>query len=300
MKVKCPFCQNEEDTDEMGYTPINPEDENPQLLISVPHLWAMWTPIQRQHEPLVYSPLLLRSKHASFRRSKHHLNHSTVVYYFKHRQGGHTLTVLDIKPEARILDATAANRRIWDIRETPNIIWLDIDPELEIKPDVVIDCTKTEFPDGYFFAIFFDPPHQWGDKTADQLYTCRNKKEHDAFMKKWGFKQFKKVPTYYGTDKYKSKSQLLSFIHKAQQEFYRILAPNGMLWVKWCESKIPLGKITPFFKDWHVMMVLEIGSQKQTLSQAQTFWILLLKDSERIEIPDLSVFMTKSDQEGSH
>jgi len=36
MKVKCPRCQTEEDTDETGYTPINPEDDNPQLIISVP------------------------------------------------------------------------------------------------------------------------------------------------------------------------------------------------------------------------------------------------------------------------
>jgi len=207
-------------------------------------------------------------------------------------------TILDAKPAAKILDATAANRRIWDVRESPNIIWLDIEPELEITPDIIIDCTKTDFPDNYFFTIFFDPPHQWGDKTADQIYTCRNKKEHDAFMKKWGFKQFKKVPTYYGTDKYKTRTQLLSFIHKAQKEFYRILSINGMLWVKWCDARIPLGKILPFFKDWHEMMRLEIGSKKQTLSESQTYWILFMKDPNPMKTLDLADYMTKDAQEG--
>ena len=35
MKVKCPVCQTEEDTDETGYTPIFGE-WNPHLVISVP------------------------------------------------------------------------------------------------------------------------------------------------------------------------------------------------------------------------------------------------------------------------
>lgn len=207
-----------------------------------------------------------------------------------------TTPISEIKPEARVLDATAANRRIWSTRESPNILWIDIDPELEIKPDVVIDCTKTSFPDDYFFTIFFDPPHMWGDKTADQIYTCRNKKEHDAFMNKWGFNQFKKVPTYYGTDKYKTKLELLTFVHKAQKEFYRILATNGMLWVKWCESRITLAKILPFFKDWHEMIRLEIGSKKQTLSAAQTYWIMFMKDPNPVKILDLADFTNKVDK----
>lgn len=34
--MKCPNCLNEEHLEDMGYTPINPEDDNPHLLITVP------------------------------------------------------------------------------------------------------------------------------------------------------------------------------------------------------------------------------------------------------------------------
>lgn len=187
------------------------------------------------------------------------------------------MTALDTKPEARILDATASNRSIWKTKESDKIIWIDIEPELEVSPDLVIDCTKTPFPDKSIFTIFFDPPHWWGQKTGENFFTCRNMEESKAFTSKYGMRDRSSSVTYYGTDKYRTKTQLLSFLHKAQTEFMRILTDNGVLWLNWSEVKLPLSSVMTFFRDWDEMLRLPIGSQLQTLSDAQNWWVMFMK-----------------------
>ena len=76
------------------------------------------------------------------------------------------MVILDSKPDARILDATASNRSIWRTKESNKIIWIDIEPELEINPDLILDCTQTGFPDNSIMMLIFDPPHWWGQKTG--------------------------------------------------------------------------------------------------------------------------------------
>ncbi len=202
-------------------------------------------------------------------------------------------TILDTKPQARILDATAANRMIWRTKKSNKIIWIDIEPELEISPDLIIDCAETGFPDYSVMTIFFDPPHWWGDKPASTFFTCRNKKEKGKFVEKYGSAGV----GYYGTDKYQTKSQLLSFLHRAQKEFYRILYPDGMLWLNWSEVKLSINKILPFFKNWDEMIRLEIGSKYQQLGEKQNYWILLMKKDRPSSQVDLTAFMTDSAQE---
>ena len=73
-----------------------------------------------------------------------------------------------------ILDATAGNRTMWKVKENPQILFCDIEPELEIKPDKIVDCRKTDFNDKSFHTIFFDPPHEWGRKHLSSIYTCKN------------------------------------------------------------------------------------------------------------------------------
>ena len=186
--------------------------------------------------------------------------------------------VLETKPGARTLDATAGNRKFWRIDDNPNIIYIDVDDELEITPDLVIDCTNTGFPNKYFFTIIYDPPHSWGGKTGNEFYTCRNQHEWDALIERYGFKR-KSLPTYYGTDKFRSKTELLSFIYESQIEFNRILAPNGILWLNWSELKMPLTDVLPLFRDWDELIRLEIGSRRQTLSDHQNYWIMFMKKS---------------------
>jgi len=190
----------------------------------------------------------------------------------------------EIKPDAKILDATAGNRMIWKKKESPHILWIDIESELEVKPDMIMDCTKTIFEDKRFHTVFFDPPHSFGGKLGIDRGCVRNYLEREKAHELSGGLY------YYGLDKYKTASQLLSFIHKSLLEFYRILNDDGILWFKWCDLVIPLDKILSFFRDWQEMMRLYIKNPRQTLGLAQTYWILFMK-KPRIHI------QTELDQE---
>lgn len=193
----------------------------------------------------------------------------------------------------KILDATAGNRTIWKTKESTHILFIDIEPELEVHPDKIIDCTKTGFPEEHFTTIFFDPPHGWGKGTGEGWYSIRNQTDRSNY--KWTPPREGRV-TYYGWDKYKTKSGLLSFLHRAQKEFHRILREDGMLWFKWNEVKIPLNNILPFFKTWDEMLRFPISSPLQKQGESQTYWIMFMKSDRTSPQAELSDFMTKADQ----
>lgn len=181
-----------------------------------------------------------------------------------------------VKPGARILDATAGNRMIWNkqYRNDNRIIFIDIEAELEFKPDIVMDCTKTDFQNEYFNLIFFDPPFEYGKEAGSSFHTLRNWDDCKKFNEKYGMNQH---PRYYGADKFKSKSGLLAFIHKAQIEFYRILKNEGCLFMKWNEVSIPLNLVLPFMKNWQEMIRYEIDDKSQTSGKSQTYWLMFMK-----------------------
>jgi len=58
-----------------------------------------------------------------------------------------------------ILDATAGNRKMWRKKDYLDIIYLDIEKGLEVKPTIIADNTQTPFKDKTFHTIFYDPPH---------------------------------------------------------------------------------------------------------------------------------------------
>lgn len=192
-----------------------------------------------------------------------------------------------VKPGARILDATAENQSIWKIKESPFILWIDIEPELEIKPDILMNNEKTSFPDNYFHTIFFDPPHGWGKELGKSWMSIRNKEDKKLYP--WGQPS---GTVYYGWDKYSSKTALISHIHRAQKEFYRILQDNGILWFKWDECEIPLNNLEVFFRDWIIMMKIQIGANpmmgnnpKESISKS--WWVLLMKREKTVNQTEL-------------
>ena len=174
-----------------------------------------------------------------------------------------------MKPTARILDATASYRSMWHTREDNRILWIDIEPELDLKPDLLMDCTCTDFEDKRFHTIFFDPPHSWGHTKNTGVHQTPSRK----IMKEkgWG------TGAYYGFDRYKTKGELLSFINKAQKEFQRILSDDGILWFKWGELRITLDAIIPFFKDWRVMTKHEVAYRGKVVG-CRTWWVALMKN----------------------
>ena len=170
-----------------------------------------------------------------------------------------------------ILDATAGNRTMWKHKNTENIIYIDIEKKLERKPTIFTDNTNTPFLSGIFDTIFYDPPHGWGDKTIWYAYKHRSKE----YFEKWGDR---KIPRYYGTDKYKSRSELVAHIYHAQKEFYRILKDDGLLWLKWNEYSIPLARLLTFFGDWRELMRIYVCAPSQTFGEQQTYWVCLTKE----------------------
>ena len=170
-----------------------------------------------------------------------------------------------------ILDATAGNRTMWKHKNTENIIYIDIEKKLERKPTIFADNTNTPFLSGIFDTIFYDPPHGWDVKGKVWIMHAG---KHDKDKKRANPFSF----DYYGWDKYRSRANLLNHIYKAQKEFMRILKPDGLLWLKWNETRIPLRRMFMIFDDWTELIRLVIEDPSQTLGNKQTYWICLIKE----------------------
>ena len=160
---------------------------------------------------------------------------------------------------------------------------MDIEPALEIPPDVLGDNTNTDFDDKSFTNIFYDPPHSWGATSG--IYTLKNHEESKAYWKKYDRPAYvRKTPGYYGLDKYKTKDALLKHVSKAQKEAYRILRDDGVYWLKWCEVKIPLKEVLELFINWDVMMKIRCehnhhgqSTQDNMDSKTKTYWVMMMK-----------------------
>ena len=190
-----------------------------------------------------------------------------------------------MKGNPTILDATAANRCMWATKESPFIEWIDIEEDLEYKPDRILDCTNTDYPDKHFKAIFFDPPHSYGREKNSGIFTTPSKAVSDEKWPEWK----RKHPRYYGLDKYPTKEALLGFINRAQKEFLRILQDDGMLWLKWSENHSSLNAILPLFRDWNIMINIPAFTRRKT--STPTYWVMLMKNAE---------YMTKADEPRLH
>jgi hypothetical protein len=182
-----------------------------------------------------------------------------------------------------ILDATAGNRTMWRVKQRENIIYIDIERLLRIKPTIYADNTQTPFLDKSFSMIIYDPPHNYGEiDNLRALYPSevkRQKEEH-------GSTPF----TYYGWDKYKTKLELKAHIWKALQEFSRILTDDGMLIFKWCELAIPMRNISSLFEGWQELINIEAAAKKHTLGKHQTYWLFLSKKKMELKQTDLLQF----------
>lgn len=169
-----------------------------------------------------------------------------------------------------ILDASAGNRTMWAHKNSENIIYIDIERRLERKPTIFCSNEQTPFLSESFDTIFYDPPHSYGSKGHYHTYPCRSKE----YLEKW---HDQAIPRYYGWDRYKTRSQLITQLYFAEQEFYRILKPDGLLWLKWNEIKIRLYKILTIFNDWNILMKLFITSPFHTASEHKTYWLCMEK-----------------------
>jgi hypothetical protein len=71
----------------------------------------------------------------------------------------------------------------------------------------------------------------------------------------------RKVPVYYGIERYPNRSALVSYIYKAEKELKRVLKPDGILWVRWCEmTSMNHNQVLGIFSDWRHCLTHEINS----------------------------------------
>ena len=113
-----------------------------------------------------------------------------------------------------ILDATCSVGRKW-----PKYADIRIDIDIAAKPDVVMDCRHTTFPNDSFSEIYCDPPHLV--RRNPQLIH----RQGDALGKRYSrFSAWKDRNEWYG------------FLDGINVEFARILVPGGLL-----QFKVPEG-----------------------------------------------------------
>jgi len=175
---------------------------------------------------------------------------------------------------------------MWITKDHPYVLFGDIEEDLTVRPDEFIDSRDTGLPDESKVLIIFDPPHEVNHQKNKGYMTTPN---YEVALRKWGKKSiWNAPPSYYGADKYKSKKELKNYIYDSQKEFYRILKPAGIVFLKWSERCIPLKDILKLFRPWLVM--LKIPVHKPGPKQTDTYWVMLMKAPEGDPQAELTSF----------
>ena len=152
-----------------------------------------------------------------------------------------------------ILDACCGSRMFWFDKENPNVVFADIrkaDLDLNhgnrtchIRPDVVHDFRKMDFPDNTFSLVVFDPPHLKGAGASGYMA----KKYGSLDAKTWR-----------------------EDLKAGFDECMRVLKPQGTLIFKWNESTIRVSEL-----------IKALGSEPlfghRTLQSSKTIWMAFMK-----------------------
>lgn len=162
----------------------------------------------------------------------------------------------------KILDATCGNRSMWYQKNHPFATYLDIRREVlhtvtepgrklrgartvAIKPEIVADFRNTPFEDDHFDLVLFDPPHL--------IYNGERKQSQMVIR--------------YGMLR---TSEYRRVIREGAAELFRVLKPNGILVLKWCEVDRTLAEILGLFP-YRPLFGTRTGQRNNT------HWVLFLK-----------------------
>ena len=162
---------------------------------------------------------------------------------------------------------------MWTKKDVDGMIYIDQQTKLDVSPTIFCDNTKTPFKDKTFHTIFYDPPHDWGLPSLYWGFASEKEKQER-------FSDFKGIPTYYGTEVYEDEYHLVRHIAAAQREFRRILTDDGLLWLKWNETKKTIGLIITLFAYWDVTLKIPVDRKGKGLSKEATYWICFTKKKE--------------------
>lgn len=183
-----------------------------------------------------------------------------------------------------ILDAGCGNRCMWLLKENENVLHIDIEKALQHKPDMFASNTALPFKDECFNTIFFDPPFKWNchDHPFFSFPNLEMLYNYYPNISK------RSTVSYYGIERYKTRSELAAYIYRAERELRRIIKPDGCLWVRWCTmTDMDHNNLLNIFADWHHMATHEIGSAKRVTGETKSFWFMLMKKPIKYQQPDL-------------
>ena len=157
-----------------------------------------------------------------------------------------------------ILDACCGGRMFYFDKNDPRVLGQDIRKVprtkiesngafFEVRPDVIGDFRKMEFPDNSFSVVVFDPPHLKCGETSFMFY------KYGSLGSKWE-----------------------DDLRNGFAECFRVLKPNGTLLFKWCDSYKTLDgvlSLTPHKPVlWH-KTVSRSGSK-------WTYFVLFIKEAD--------------------
>jgi hypothetical protein len=184
-----------------------------------------------------------------------------------------------------ILDAGCGNRIMWEQKNNPDIIFIDIEKELQRKPNIFASNIALPFTNEMFDSVFFDPPFKWNCDDHQFFSFPNREKLHKMYP---DIRPDTCPPSYYGIDRYKTRSELVNYIYRAEKELYRILKPDGMLWVRWCEMvNMTHHQVLAIFQNWRICLTHEIGSSKRVTGETNSYWFMLMKNLINYQQPEL-------------
>jgi hypothetical protein len=182
-----------------------------------------------------------------------------------------------------ILDANGGNQTMWLYKDCKNIVHIDMEKKLTVKPLIFCDNRHTPFLDATFATIFIDPPHFFNDTSS--FFAIPDK---ETFMKKW--QGYGEIPRYYGGDKYKTQTELIHYVFDLQKECNRILTDDGLLWLKWNETYITVNTIMHLFDNWHELLRIPVRLSNPNRTEKQTFWVCLCKQEKKLAQTELTFY----------
>jgi hypothetical protein len=169
---------------------------------------------------------------------------------------------ITVPKEKFILDACCGGRMMWFDKNHPNALYIDIRKEkfppspkwrkdFEVKPDIVMDFRKMNFPDKSFKLVVFDPPH----------------------LIKLGLNaHFRKIFGGLNPDSWESD------LKRGFNECWRVLEDYGVLIFKWNDFDVPLKKIL------EIIEKTPLFGQTNSARKSVTYWLCFMKipDSEKV------------------
>jgi hypothetical protein len=164
---------------------------------------------------------------------------------------------------------------MWEQKENPNILFIDVEKELQRKPNVFASNVNLPFKDSQFSTVFYDPPFKWNCDDHQFFSFPNREKLHKMYP---DIRPDTNPPSYYGIDRYKTRTELVSYIYRSEKELYRVLKEDGILWLRWCEMvNMTHNQVLAIFQNWRICLTHEIGNSKRVTGESASYWFMLMK-----------------------